>query len=256
MPYPDYGTPGNPNPDPYYVSPEEERREEADVWLAREEAERAKWLDAGEITQEQYDHEIAVLRDGYRHVERLALVGPLQRGSHERHEAMCLMESVAFVAGEPWSDHPQCACPVISAFLRGWNDALPDEERDALLRPLILRVVGTRRDAEVERRRALMAADWLVRVHTPAWLRLARLDKQADTLASLPEITDMAQCPSLRPALAAARDAAHAARAAARDAAGDAAAAVAWDAAGAALKVTRLDLQQSALRLVERMIAA
>jgi hypothetical protein len=30
MTYPDYGTPGNPNMDPYYISPEEEKRIEAD----------------------------------------------------------------------------------------------------------------------------------------------------------------------------------------------------------------------------------
>jgi hypothetical protein len=50
--------------------------------------------------------------------ERLALIAPLAKGAHEDHEAMCVMEAVAFVAGEPWSDYPECACPVISAFLR------------------------------------------------------------------------------------------------------------------------------------------
>jgi hypothetical protein len=25
----------------------------------------------------------------------------------------CVMEAVAFAAGEPWSDHPECASPVI-----------------------------------------------------------------------------------------------------------------------------------------------
>jgi hypothetical protein len=125
-----------------------------------------------------------------------------------------------------------------------------------------------------------MAADWLIRVHTPAWLRLAKLDAHADALAALPEIADFAQCPSLMPTLNAAkqdadaardaawdaaRDAAwDAARAAARDAARDAARAAArdaardaaWDAAWDALSTTRRELQQSALTLVARMIAA
>ena len=252
--------------------------------------------------------------------ERLAALerfGPLGEGSHEDRKGICIMEAVAFVAGEPWSDAPECACPVISTFLRSWNDALPDEERDTLLRSLIPRIVGTRSNAEVERRRSLMAADWLIREHTPAWLRLATLDAAANALAGLPEITEMAQFPSIRgpieaaqrdaaAAWAAARDAAwaaawdaartaawDAARAAARDAAWDAAArdaawdaardaawaaaarAAAWaaartaartaawdaawdaarDAAWAALSATRRELQQSALRLVERMIA-
>ena len=224
-------------------------------------------------------------------LERFALVGALQKGAHEDQSAMCVMEAVAFVAGEPWSDHPECACPVICAFMQSWNDGLPDVERDALLRPLIPRLIGTRSTKEVERRRAVMAADWLVRTHTPAWLRLAGLTEQADAIASLPEITDFLQCPSLMPTLRAARtdadaagsaagsaawnaawDAAWAAAgAAARDAAGDAAGgaacaaagAAAWaaacaaavDAPGDALKATKLQLQQSALALVERMLA-
>ena len=135
-------------------------------------------------------------------LSRLHQIPPLSKGSHDGPEdGMCILEAVAFVAGEPWSDHPPCACPVIGAFLRSWNDALPDGERDALLRPLIPRLVGTKGSAALERRRALMAADWLVRVQTPGWLRLAGLAAQADTVASLPEITDMAQCPSLMPVL-------------------------------------------------------
>ncbi len=39
---------------------------------------------------------------------------------------LCIMEAVAFMAGEPWSDSPACASPVIAAFLRSWNDALSD----------------------------------------------------------------------------------------------------------------------------------
>ena len=196
------------------------------------------------------------------------LLRPLAKGAHPSHDAMCVMEAVAFVAGEPWSDRPKCACPVISTFLRFWNDDLPDDERDTLLRPLIPQLIGTRGDVAMERRRATMAADWLIRVHTPAWLRLAKLDAHADALAALPEITDFAQCPSLMPTLNAAKQDADAAGAAARDAAWDAAEATAgdaaWDAAEAAagdaawaaLSTTRRELQQSALTLVARMIAA
>jgi hypothetical protein len=162
--------------------------------------------------------------------ERLAHFGPLEVGSHSVNSKACVMEAVAFVAGEAWSDHPECSCPVISAFLRAWNDALPDDERDSLLRPLIPRLIGTRGTASLERRRSLMAADWLVRTHTPAWLRLAGLTTHADALSGLPEITDMAQIPSLRGSIEAAQRDADAARVAAWDAAG----AAAWAAAGAA----------------------
>jgi hypothetical protein len=174
-------------------------------------------------------------------LDRLAALPPLAKGAHKSPEAgACIMEAVAYIAGEPWSDHPECACPVITAFLVAWNDGLPDDERDALLRPLVPRIVGTRGSNALECRRSLMGADWLVRVHTPAWLRLAKLDAQAAALEALPELTDMAQCPSLMGPLEAARQDANAA----------------WAAAGAALKPTRLALQQSALALVERMIDA
>jgi len=216
------------------------------------------------------------------------MAAPLESGAHPSQEAYCVMEAVAYVAGELWTDSPVCACPVISAFLRSWNDVLPDAERTDLLRDLIPRLVGTRSTSEIEQRRATMAADWLVREHTPAWLRLAGLTTQADALASLPEITDIAQCPSLMPALNAARSdaaaAGAAARAAARAAAWDAARAAAraaawdaardaawaaagdaaWDAAGDAARAaaweklasTKRALQQSAKALIIRMIEA
>ncbi len=235
-----------------------------------------------------------VIDEHWRKVQGISL----KKGAHSPNSTYCVMEAVAFVAGEPWSDHPQCACPVISNFLRNWNDSLPsDSERDRLLKPLIPRLVGTR-NAALERRRATMAADWLVRFHLPAWLRLAGLTAQSEALASLPEITDFANCPSLRGPLDAAqrdanaawnvawnvagkaagnaaRDAVwaavwDAARAAVRAAAGaaaedaaraaveDAARDAAWDAARAAVRAklapTVLELQNSALHLLNRMI--
>ncbi len=185
----------------------------------------------------------------------------LKYGSHAEPNgefAACVMEAVSYVAGEPWSDAPQCACPVITALMVNWNDSLPtDADRDRLLKPLIPLIVGTRSTPAVEQRRSLMAADWLVRVHTPAWLRAAKLEDQAKLLEALPEITDMAQCPSLMPALLAVKKDAAAAWAAAwdaaldaaRDAARAAARAAAWD----ALAPTVARLQDSAADLVRRM---
>ena len=91
-------------------------------------------------------------------IERLAHFGPLKSGAHPPNGEACVMEAVAFVAGEPWSDHPACACPVIGAFLRSWNDLLPDDKRDTLLRPIVLRLIGTRGNVDLEQRRATMAA--------------------------------------------------------------------------------------------------
>jgi hypothetical protein len=192
-------------------------------------------------------------------VSDIATIPPLSVGKHSSiNEGACVMEAVAFVAGEPWSDHPQCACPVIGTFLRSWNDSLPDAERDTLLRPFITKLVGTRATPEIELRRSLMCADWLIRTHTPAWLRLAKLEAQAASLESLPEIIAMAQVPSLRGPIEAVRkdadaawDAAEAAAwDAARDAAGDAARsaaeAAAWDAVWYAARSAAGDAARSA----------
>jgi len=181
-------------------------------------------------------------------VDLLSRIPPLASGAHKSiKQGACVMEAVSYVAGEPWSDCPECVCPVLGAFLRSWNDSLSDDERDTLLRPLILDLVGTRSTPEVEQRRATMAVDWLIREHTPAWLRLAGLTTQADALASLPEITDFAQCPSLMPILTAVRQDAYAAKDAARDAA--------RATAKVSLKPAKQAIQQSAIVLVRRMIA-
>ena len=209
----------------------------------------------------------------------------LGRSSHARHiiadNEMCVMEAVAYVAGEPWSDHPSCACPVITAFLVNWNDSLPDADRTRLLAPLVPRLVGTKSSPAIEDRRSYMALDWLIRVHTPAWLDLVpSLADHATNLRALPEIVDpttaQAVFATVRAARAAARAAAGgaawdaaggAAGGAARAAVGDAAGGAAWDAAwaaaggaawaaaGAKLATVVAELQTSALDLVGRMIA-
>jgi hypothetical protein len=157
----------------------------------------------------------------------------LKSGSHEKGNAMCVMEAVAYIAGEPWSDHPYCACPVIAAFLRSWNDWLPsDADRGRLLKPLVRKLVDTRSTPNVKERRAYLALDWLIRVHTPKWLDLRpELAPHAKALRDLEEIADLAAATAAGKITAAAWDAA---AAAARDAAADAAGAAAWAAAWAA----------------------
>jgi hypothetical protein len=175
---------------------------------------------------------------------------------------MCVMEAVAYVAGEPWSDAPTCASPVIAAFLRSWNDALSGADRTRLLRPLIPRLVGSAASREVEERRSYMALDWLIREHTPAWLDLIpALAPHAAALRALSPIADLEAARAANATVTAAGAAARAAaRAAAGDAAGAAAWAAAWDAAWAAareaLRPTVERLQQSALALIDRMLEA
>jgi hypothetical protein len=183
--------------------------------------------------------------------ERLPYLDKIQLG-HGSHPApsngmveACVMEAVAYIAGEPWSDHPECASRVISSFLVSWNDSLPDADRQ-MLKPFIPRLVGTRTTKADEETRAWMLTDWLARECAPAWMRLAGLTDQAEMVEALAPITSAASAKKAQPTLTAARkesaaawDAAwaapwDAARAAARAAAGDAARAAAWDAARAA----------------------
>ena len=170
----------------------------------------------------------------------------LDGGSHSPgSDRMCVMEAVALLAGEGWTDHPACASPVIGAFLRSWNDSLPDDERQHL-KQYIPRLVGSKGTDEQETDRAWLATDWLIRVQAPAWLRLAGMADQADLLAAMQPVNPET-CPSIMPALKAVRSDA----AAARDAAGAAARAAARD----ALAPTKEALQVEAHKLVDRMLA-
>ena len=128
----------------------------------------------------------------------------LENGSHRGpDEGVCLMEAVAWLAREPHSDEPKCVCPVLGAFGRGLNDRL-DVERRGRLKPLIPALVGTASDGHAGAR-GFMAMDWIVRTYTPAWLRLARLDTDAEGLESLPEIADTATLRGAQQMLDAAR---------------------------------------------------
>ena len=182
-------------------------------------------------------------------------------GSHEtREDGMCVMEAVAYVAGEQHSDAPQCASPVISAFMRSWNDGLPsDEERNRLLSQFVFRLPGTKAPADIELQRSWMCFDWLVRECAAEFMSLSpSLATHANVLRGLPEINATnvdVVVPVIQAAGAAARAAAGAAaRAAAGAAAWDAAWAAAWDAAWEKISPSIARLQASAVNLVDRMI--
>ena len=158
----------------------------------------------------------------------------LKSGSHASfEEGACVMEAVAFVAGEPHSDHPACASRVIGAFLRAWNDAMNHDDRQ-MLKPLVPRLIGTAATDAIELRRSYMALDWHCRVSAPAWLRLAGLTAEAAAVEATAPIVDGASARQAQDALDRARAAAYAAWAAAWDAARAAAWAAAWAAARAA----------------------
>jgi hypothetical protein len=162
----------------------------------------------------------------------------------------CVMELAAHLAivcnlhdKATWTDHDPTVCPVIGDFLRSWNDSLNNEDRQ-MLKPCALLALGTKGSKALESKRAWMATDWLVREYCPAWLDLANLNVEAAALREVTELTDTRTANLATPAL----NTANSSAAAAWDAVGDAA----WD----ALRPTVETLQQSALRLLDRMIEA
>jgi hypothetical protein len=207
----------------------------------------------------------------------------IAEGAHETFGAgSCALEWVDYLdrtrRGEgvaedtALTDHPACVCPVVGAFVRSWNDALGDDDRQRLLAPLLLLTLDTATGEADSERRAWMAADWLVRVHAPAWLDLAGLTDHAAALRAQGVINSAAAARAAQgqidaawaAAWDAARDAARVATMAsaidaARASAIDAAWAAAWDAARdaarGALRPTVLELQASAADLVRRMCA-
>ena len=77
----------------------------------------------------------------------------LARGRHGTPaDGACAMELASMLAGERFSDRPQCVDPVIGAFLRAFNDRLGHRRRQQL-RPYAAAVVGTRTDAAATRAR-------------------------------------------------------------------------------------------------------
>ena len=112
----------------------------------------------------------------------------LKYGAHQPDSTFCVMEAAAYVAGEPWNDHPKCVPRTIAAILRRWNDRLPtDADRDRLLKPFIPRIIGLPLNKEIEIKRAILVGDWGLRVLIPECLRLAKKAELADQLAAASE---------------------------------------------------------------------
>jgi hypothetical protein len=84
----------------------------------------------------------------------------LSPGKHySPDDGACVMELASMLAGEPFNDHPASVCPVLGSLLRSYNDSVDDEARQDLY-GYAARVVGTRADADVERRRSECVAAW------------------------------------------------------------------------------------------------
>jgi hypothetical protein len=192
--------------------------------------------------------------------EVLAL--PLKSGGHsgggEFRGECCLVEKSnrlafcipafreEFGAPERFTDDHPSIRRTVRAMAIGLNDMTweSDDARTASLDRFSVAILGTATTPEDEETCAWMATDWLIRVYTPAWLRLAGLTTEAQALEGLARVVDSVTARNAQPTInrasakaPAAWDAAwDAAWVAARDAARAAAWAAAWDAAGAAAR--------------------
>ena len=124
-----------------------------------------------------------------------------RRGLH-----LTLLELAAWLGHEPHSDAPAGVSPVLGAYARWLAQGLDHDSRQDL-KPYASRLAGTRTAglprgawrpmAEVDERRAWMAADWLARHQVAAWMRAAGVDDVAKALEHIRPRKDREHGPRL-----------------------------------------------------------
>lgn len=70
---------------------------------------------------------------------------PLAQGNHTLiEEGMCIMEAIAFIAGEEHSDHPSCVDPDLTEVFIAVNDELENSKEREFLKDLVPVIIGTK----------------------------------------------------------------------------------------------------------------
>ncbi len=117
----------------------------------------------------------------------------LKTGSHkELSEGACVMELVSYLANEPWSDHPQCACPILTEYAIRINDKFNDEHRQ-LLKPIIPLLLNSKVNDETQVARKRLIRWRNVTVTYPLILECYKLPEFAEKLRSFKNtLEDMA----------------------------------------------------------------
>ena len=96
----------------------------------------------------------------------------LARGRHAGPSGgTCVMELASLLAGEPFSDRPATACPVVGGVLRAYNDAVDDERRQRLYGMAASVVESAPGDAELLARVDHVVGWTRARTHRP-WRRM------------------------------------------------------------------------------------
>ena len=95
----------------------------------------------------------------------------LKRGHHNsRDQGVCLLEAVAWMAGEPHTDRPACVDVALASYGRSLNDRCNDEERQRLT-ALVPRLVGTKGSPDLAMKRAYLLVDRHLRKILPVFFR-------------------------------------------------------------------------------------
>ena len=106
----------------------------------------------------------------------------LKKGSHKKLEdGACIMELVSYMANEPWSDHPKCACPVLTSMAIRINDRTDTETRQKL-KPLIPLLLNTKADSKTEIARANFIVHRSITVTFPIFAEALGLSEIAKEL--------------------------------------------------------------------------
>jgi hypothetical protein len=83
----------------------------------------------------------------------------LSRGKHRRpRNGACVMEYASYLAGEKWSDHPECTHPLLGELARQVNDFISDDARQALVELVPDMIALTGDDLRIDTCIALRAA--------------------------------------------------------------------------------------------------
>ncbi|HEX2403966.1 MAG TPA: hypothetical protein VHM29_04625 [Acidimicrobiia bacterium] len=138
-----------------------------------------------------------------RRREPVDMVPMLSRGKHRSPRGgACFMEFASFLAGERWSDHPECTHPLLAGLARAVNDLTSDDGRQRLL-GLIPSVIGLtgddpRVDAAIAIRCAATAlpdaAEPRQRALAVGLIATERLLRELNTKGSTPrDLTDLAE---------------------------------------------------------------
>lgn len=91
--------------------------------------------------------------------------------SHGKHDSakdgLCVMECVAYVAGEPHTDHPECACPVVTEVAIYANDYYQPQHGEALARRVV-ELAGSKVGPTPTHARIYFLSDYVFRIALPA----------------------------------------------------------------------------------------